>query len=101
MLQLTGSDVVEPPFRQAPLPVGALTLVVVETALVTPPALAVVAESSTVSPERARSATSSPEIRVLVRAFVERGMTYPKHVPGPDRLRRRTMRIAIPVVPSP
>src|SRR4051794_34091063 len=57
MLQLVGSPVVVlgPPFLHSPLPDGAVTLVVVETALVTP-ALAAVVDSRITSPEKASSA---------------------------------------------
>src|SRR3954452_24855802 len=92
MLQLVGSPVAGAPFPQLPLPVGAVTLVVVETALVTP-ALAAVADSSITSPEKASSAARRPEIRVLnMRAFEKRSIRY-LNVLAPDRLR--------PSVPPP
>src|SRR3954464_4317518 len=75
MLQLVGSPA-GGPFTQLPLPVDAVTLVVVETALVTP-ALAAVADSSITSPEKASSAARRPEIRVLnMRALEKRSIRY-------------------------
>src|SRR3954451_3039145 len=95
MLQLVGSPA-GGPFPQLPLPDGAVTLVVVETALVTP-ALAAVADSSITSPEKASSAARRPEIRVLsMRAFVKRSIRYlnvsgagPFTTVSPFRRRRR------------
>src|SRR3954454_1487844 len=77
MLQLVGSSVAVfgPPFRHSPLPDGAVTLVVVETALVTP-ALAAVVDSRITSAEKASSAARRPEICFLnLRAFVKRSIT--------------------------
>src|SRR5262245_785246 len=82
MLQLIGSPVAVfgPPFRHAPLPIGAVTLVVVETALVTP-AVAAVADSSTIRPEKASTAARRPEIRALnPRALKKRSMFTPQCV---------------------
>src|SRR3954452_3215935 len=94
MLQLVGSPVavLGPPFLHSPLPDGAVTLVVVETALVTP-ALAAVVDSRITSPEKASSAARRPEIRFLnMRALEKRSIRY-LNVLAPDRLR--------PSVPPP
>src|SRR3954454_3993057 len=94
MLQLVGSPA-GGPFTQLPLPDGALTLVVVETALVTP-AVAAVADNSITSPEKASSAARRPEIRVLnMRAFEKRSIRYLKCV------RSRTVYDHQPYPPAP